>query len=173
MLAVEPKRCWRMATARAVIDRRAVAVSHRQSWVSDCGPFRRGVTNTLQGVALLYYLQASPSIQELIYGVIMSAPWNLKILFAFLSGIHSRDGGERAHLAMLTSHLTTDCVPIFGQRRKPYFLEAAGGIVLQAASWLIFGLDPPSIGMVAALGFTATRAKSSSGPCTTHSLSRT
>jgi hypothetical protein len=61
----------------------------------------------------------------------MAAPWNLKILFAFLS----------------------DCVPIFGQRRKPYFF---GGIMLQALAWLMLGLAPPSIGLVASLGFVST-----------------
>ena len=60
-----------------------------------------------------------------------AAPWNLKILFAFLS----------------------DCVPIFGQRRKPYFFM---GIVVQAAGWLILGLSPASIGLMAAMIFLAT-----------------
>ena len=93
-------------------------VASLQWWTLVAIHFAVGITNTMQGVAMRVYqidtLKASPSIQDLIGGVLMSAPWNLKIFFAFLS----------------------DCVPICGQRRKPYFFA---GAIVQAAGWLALG----------------------------------
>jgi hypothetical protein len=93
-----------------------------------------GLTN-IHGVAMRYYLvnrlEATPAIQELIYGVMGACPWNFKILVAFIS----------------------DCVPIYGYRRKPYMLI---GVTTQVAGLLLLGLAPPSIGLVAAMNFSTT-----------------
>ena len=80
----------------------------------------------MQGVALRVFLtdelRAGPDLQALIFGVMMAAPWNLKIFFAFLS----------------------DCVPICGQRRKPYLFA---GIAVQALGWVALGMLQGSIGL--------------------------
>ena len=61
-------------------------------------------------------LALSPALQAVVYGVVLSLPWNLKILVAFLS----------------------DCVPLWGgQRRRPYLVV---GLLLQALGWWALAL---------------------------------
>ena len=61
----------------------------------------------------------------------MNAPWNFKICFAFIS----------------------DCVPICGQRRKPYLFV---GATVQGLGWLLLGVLPASIGALAVISFVVT-----------------
>ena len=81
--------------------------------------FVLGFTMKFPYVSLRQYmrmeLKAEPATQALITGVIMSMPWNFKMIYAFIS----------------------DSVPICGLRRKPYMIV---GVILCSLSWLILGL---------------------------------
>ena len=95
-----------------------------------------GFNTKFPSVALRQYLRnglkASPADQTLVTTVVMGLPWNIKVLFAFLS----------------------DSYPIFGYRRKPYILI---GIIICAVSWILFGVLPqPNILLSAGLIFLAT-----------------
>ena len=107
----------------------SIALLARGNIAIGCVFFTLGFCLAFPGVALLQFLRidlaAAPATQTLV-GVIQVIPFNLKVFVAFAS----------------------DCVPIWGQRRKPYMV---GGVIVLSASWLLLSLAKPSLGSLCVL----------------------
>jgi len=84
---------------------------------------------TFIGTPLTYYMiddLAASAQQQNVVSVMMSLPWSFKLCYGFLS----------------------DAVPIFGMRRKPYFI--GGWLVYIGANVLLAVLAHPSVQWLAA-----------------------
>jgi len=82
--------------------------------------FAMTFSSTPLTVYAIHDLEASTA-QVNVLGTLISLPWSFKLLYGMLS----------------------DCVPIFGQRRKPYFI--IGWCIYVATNFVLAGLEKPTI----------------------------